>query len=217
MPDQVAPRCSAPRDRRPARAVPGLDARLAGHLAARYGTEAAAVAGVAAHDPSLLEPFCEPLPYVGAELVFAARSELAVTLTDLLCRRTRAHLIDARATFLAAERAARLVAGELGWDDDRVDAEVAEYRARCAHELDAAGRHGTRRGRTMTTAPRLPTVARPARRATATARETSAARDLGALTGALDAAGVAWDDGAATLDDHARDWWPRLDRVGRAR
>ena len=126
-------------DRRPARPSPGLDARLAGHLAARYGTEAARRRGIAAHDPSLLEPFCEPLPYVGAELVFAARSELAVTLTDLLCRRTRAHLIDARATFLAAERAARLVAGELGWDDDRVDAEVAEYRARCAHELDAAG------------------------------------------------------------------------------
>jgi hypothetical protein len=31
------------------------------------------------------------------------------------------------------------VAGELGWDEARVEAEVAEYRARCTHELDAAG------------------------------------------------------------------------------
>jgi glycerol-3-phosphate dehydrogenase len=120
-------------------AVPGIDPALAEHLAFRYGTEAAAVVGVAAQDASLLEPFCEPLPYVGAELVFAARSELAVTLSDLLCRRTRAHLIDARAAFEHAPTAARLVAGELGWDATRVDAEVAEYRARCAHELDAAG------------------------------------------------------------------------------
>jgi glycerol-3-phosphate dehydrogenase len=119
--------------------VPGIDPALAEHLAARYGTEAAAVVGVAAHDPSLLEPFCEPLPYAGAELVFAARSELAVTLSDLLCRRTRAHLIDARAAFEHAPTAARLVAGELGWDAARVDAEVAEYRSLCAHELDAAG------------------------------------------------------------------------------
>ena len=119
--------------------VPGVDAAVASHLAARYGTEAASVVGIAAADRSLLEPFCEPLPYVGAELVFAARSELAVTLTDLLCRRTRAHLIDTRASFIGAERAARIVAGELGWDDARVAAEVAEYRARCAHELDAAG------------------------------------------------------------------------------
>ncbi|HEV3213407.1 MAG TPA: glycerol-3-phosphate dehydrogenase/oxidase [Acidimicrobiales bacterium] len=120
-------------------AVPGIGASLAEHLASRYGTEAAAVVGVATHDPSLLDPFCEPLPYVGAELVYAARSELAVTLSDLLCRRTRAHLIDARAAFTHAEHAARIVAGELGWDDARVTAEVAEYRSRCAAELDAAG------------------------------------------------------------------------------
>src|ERR1039458_5640840 len=119
--------------------VPGIDQALADRLARRYGTEAPAVVGVAAQDPSLLRPFIEGLSYIGAELVFAARSELAVTLTDLLCRRTRAHLIDARATFNAAERAARIVAGELGWDEARVEAEVAEYRGRCAHELDAAG------------------------------------------------------------------------------
>jgi len=122
--------------------VPGVTPQLAGHLTRRYGTEAAAVVGVAAQDPSLLEPFCEPLPYVGAELVHAARAELAVTLTDLLARRTRAHLIDARRTFVAAERAARIVAGELGWDQARQDAEVAAYRARCAEELDAAGAMG---------------------------------------------------------------------------
>ena len=122
--------------------VPGVDPGLSDRLARRYGTEAAAVAGIAAQDPTLLEPFSPPLPYVGAELVHAARAELAVTLTDLLCRRTRAHLIDARAASAAAEHAARIVAGELGWDDARVEREVSAYRALCAEELERAGAMG---------------------------------------------------------------------------
>jgi glycerol-3-phosphate dehydrogenase len=115
---------------------------LESHLASRYGTETAAVMDLGAHDTSLLEPFAEGLPYIGAELVFAARNELAVSLTDLLCRRTRAHLMDARATFGGAERAARIVADELGWDDARVDMEIDGYRERCRLELDAAGVRG---------------------------------------------------------------------------
>jgi glycerol-3-phosphate dehydrogenase len=119
--------------------VPGVEPTLSDRLFRRYGTEAAAVVGVAAHDPSLLEPFCEGLPYTGAELVYAARAELAVTLEDLLCRRTRAHLIDARAASAAAAHAASLVASELGWDAARMATEVADYQALCTRELDAAG------------------------------------------------------------------------------
>jgi len=119
--------------------VPGVTSALATRLVRRYGTEAPAVVGVAANDRSLLEPICDALPYVGAEFLYAARSELVVTLEDLLCRRTRAHLIDARATSAAADRVASLVASELGWDAVRVETEVAAYRARCGRELAAAG------------------------------------------------------------------------------
>lgn len=119
--------------------VPGVEAALADRLARRYGTEAASVVGLAAQDATLLEPVLDGLPYTGAELVFAVRAELATTLEDLLCRRTRAHLIDARSCWRGAERAARVVAGELGWDESRVAAEVAAYRARCELELGAAG------------------------------------------------------------------------------
>jgi glycerol-3-phosphate dehydrogenase len=119
--------------------VPGADPTMSGRLVRRYGTEAARVVGVAASDPTLLEPFCDALPYTGAELIFAARDELAITLSDLLCRRTRAHLLDARATYAAAERAARIVAGELGWDEARIADEVADYRESCTRELAAAG------------------------------------------------------------------------------
>ncbi len=119
--------------------VPGVDEALSDRLAHRYGTEAARVVGLAAQNPTLLEPVVGGLPYVGAELVFAVREELAITLEDLLVRRTRAHLIDSRACWHAAERAARVVASELGWDEARVASEVAAYRALCERELDAAG------------------------------------------------------------------------------
>ena len=103
------------------------------HLARRYGTEASVVQGLIARDPALGEPLVPGLPYVKAEAVFAVRAEMARSLDDVLDRRTRARLLDRDATWDAAETVARLLAPELGWDDDDVARAVEEYRA----ELDA--------------------------------------------------------------------------------
>jgi glycerol-3-phosphate dehydrogenase len=108
------------------------------HLARRYGADAPAVAALAASDPTLAERPLAPLPYLGAEFLYGARTEMAVTLEDLLCRRTRAHLQDARATRAGARRVAEIVAGELGWDSARVDAEVAAYERLVDEEFGAA-------------------------------------------------------------------------------
>jgi alkyldihydroxyacetonephosphate synthase len=55
--------------------------------------------------------------------------------------------------------------------------------------------------------PQLPTsLATPP--GEAATRTDAPVRDLAVLTSALDAAGVTWRVDAATLDDHARDWWP---------
>lgn len=118
----------------PPRRVDGAD-----HLAGRYGNEAGAVRALASSDPRLAEPLVPGLPYLAAEAVWAVRHEMATTLADVLDRRTRARLADRDATAAAAERVARLVAPELGWDDDRVEAEVARYRAALAAERDGAG------------------------------------------------------------------------------
>ncbi len=69
----------------------GLDA----HLASRYGTEAEAVALLAASDPDLARPIVPGLPYVRAEVVHAVRCEMALTVDDVLSRRTRARLLAA--------------------------------------------------------------------------------------------------------------------------
>jgi glycerol-3-phosphate dehydrogenase len=62
---------------------------------------------------------------------------MARTLDDVLDRRTRARLLDREATSAAAESVARLLAPELGWDDDAVARAVEEYRAELDAERDA--------------------------------------------------------------------------------
>ena len=67
--------------------------------------------------PELLEPVVAGLPYTGAELVYAAREEMARTLDDVLSRRTRAMIQRAQATMDAAAAVAALIAPDMGWDD----------------------------------------------------------------------------------------------------
>ena len=57
-------------------------------LVRRYGTEAPAVVALADGRPELLEPLGPP--YCAAELLWAVRHELALTVEDLVDRRTRA-------------------------------------------------------------------------------------------------------------------------------
>lgn len=57
------------------------------------------------------------------------------------------------------------------------------------------------------TTPQLPTQL-PVAPGVASTRTTAASRDVAAITEALDRSDVAWHDGMAELDDHARDWWP---------
>ncbi len=114
-------------------------AKVSAHLAGRYGTRAADVAALMDADPSLGELAIEGLPYLRAEFLYAAREEMVVTLIDLLTRRTRAHLMDARATLAAADSVSMLVASVLGWDEPRRVSEVESYRALVEHELSAAG------------------------------------------------------------------------------
>lgn len=108
------------------------------HLAHRYGSEAAEVRSLIALDASLGDPLVPGLPYLRAEAVFAVRAEMATTLVDVVCRRTRAHLRDRAATLAAAPSIATLLGGELGWDATETDRQLAAYRALCDAEEHAA-------------------------------------------------------------------------------
>ena len=107
-------------------------------LKERFGSDARAILELIAHDPSLAEPLIDGLPYRAAEAIQAVREEMAMTLEDVLSRRTRALLLDRRATRLGARRVAELIAPELGWDSARIDAEVAAFADVCAREEAAS-------------------------------------------------------------------------------
>jgi glycerol-3-phosphate dehydrogenase len=109
------------------------------HLYHRYGADTAKVLDMIRDEPALGSCPIMGQPYVGAEFLFGAREEMATSLVDLLTRRTRAHLHDARATLGAAESIANIVAEELGWDDAEVVHQVMAYRALVEYEFDAAG------------------------------------------------------------------------------
>ena len=112
---------------------------LGTHLYHRFGGDATTVLEMIQNDPSLGECPIAGQPYVGAEFIFSAREEMATSLVDLLTRRTRAHLHDARATLAAAPAIAQLVAPEMGWGDGEIATQVEAYRALVDHEFSAAG------------------------------------------------------------------------------
>jgi glycerol-3-phosphate dehydrogenase len=78
-------------------------------LVRKYGAEAPAVLAMADGDPALLEPIAPTVPTTRAELLFAVRHECALTVDDLLDRRTRIGLVPADRT--VAEPAAQVVIG----------------------------------------------------------------------------------------------------------
>ena len=127
-----------------------VPAALVTHLSARYGDEYGAVLAVAAGRPELLLPVVDGLPYVGAEIVYAARHEMARTVADVLDRRTRALLLDARLCAHAAPSVASLLAAELGWTADQEEAEAARFVDHALGELASAGL-----GRAATRAPQV--------------------------------------------------------------
>mgnify|MGYP006269002769 CR=1 FL=1 len=92
-----------------------------------YGSDARGIEDLAAENPALGEKIHEDLPYVGAEVVWAARHEMARSVEDVLARRTRSLLLGARQSVEAAPAVARLLAGELGRDEDWEKAQVAAY------------------------------------------------------------------------------------------
>jgi glycerol-3-phosphate dehydrogenase len=124
---------------RTADARPSDAAAIAAHLAGRYGSETPAVLSVTDGRPELLDALVPGLNYRKAEALYAVRQEMACTLDDVLDRRTRASLRDARGAADAARGVAELVGPELGWDTDRVHREAESYADRVRADLAEAG------------------------------------------------------------------------------
>jgi glycerol-3-phosphate dehydrogenase len=106
----------------------GVATATARRLVRRYGSEAPAVARLAAATPGLGQPIAPGATAIRAELVYAVQREMALTLSDLLIRRTHVFYETPGHGLAEAHELAALVAPELGWDAARSARDVAAYR-----------------------------------------------------------------------------------------
>ena len=105
----------------------GLPSTAAPHLVRTFGDDAMNVLALAESDADLAQPLVADLPYLGAEVVYACRQEMALTVEDSLARRTRISLEDATRGLAIAQHVAALMAREIGWGDAETQRRVADF------------------------------------------------------------------------------------------
>ena len=110
----------------------GLDADTATHLCGVYGTRSPIIAQRIAADRTLGERLDRELPYVWAEVEFAATHDLARTVEDVLARRVPLLLVSRDQGLGVAERVADVLGKILGWDATRRSQMLDEYKAEVA-------------------------------------------------------------------------------------
>lgn len=118
----------------------GLSDQSATRLVSLYGARARDVVQEAKDDPVLLAVVHQATGAIGAEMVFATRREFAVSLADVMARRTLlafapGHGLD------SVDAIADLLAQRCQWDADRRAAEISGYEAWLSH-IAVPGRTG---------------------------------------------------------------------------
>jgi glycerol-3-phosphate dehydrogenase len=116
-----------------------LPVATAKHLAHKYGTRAPDVLGLVDSDSSLTQLLVEGEAPIRAQVVYAARKEMALTIEDVLTRRIGLQLYGWRLAILAAPAVAEILRHELGWSDEQEASALDEYVAKVNHMLTTAG------------------------------------------------------------------------------
>ena len=101
----------------------GLPSDTIPHLIAAYGSRYRDVLDLSERNPAWRMRVANDSPVIGAQLVWAVRHEMAITLSDAVVRRTPLGALGYPGD-AAAERAARLVGEERGWSDGKIRSEI---------------------------------------------------------------------------------------------
>ncbi len=102
---------------------------IASRLVRAYGDRWPLVWAFAERDRALAEPLVAGLPYIAAEVLYAAEREMACTVCDVLMRRTQIAFETRDAGRAVAPRVAELLAPIRGWDAGERATAVAQYDA----------------------------------------------------------------------------------------
>ncbi|HZS61645.1 MAG TPA: glycerol-3-phosphate dehydrogenase/oxidase [Gemmatimonadaceae bacterium] len=102
---------------------------IANRLVRAYGDRWPLVWAYGERDAALREAIVPGLPYIYAEVLYAAEREMACTISDVLMRRTQIAFETRDAGRSAARRVAELLARPRGWDADAQRAALEQYAA----------------------------------------------------------------------------------------
>jgi glycerol-3-phosphate dehydrogenase len=92
-----------------------------------YGSDAPALRALMESDAELAKPLHPALPITAAQIVWAAREEMARTVEDALARRTRALFLNCAAALDMAPKVAAIMADELKRDQAWRDAQILQF------------------------------------------------------------------------------------------
>lgn len=111
---------------------------VAHRLSVTFGRAAKNILDLVKEDKSLGQHIIPEHPMIRAEVVYAVREELAVTIEDVLARRLGVQFYTWRGARDAAATVGAILGAELGWTDDQTQSSVNAYVSYINRLLDLA-------------------------------------------------------------------------------
>jgi glycerol-3-phosphate dehydrogenase len=93
-----------------------------------YGSESDKLHALEQNNPQLKEKIHPLLPYTFAEIEWAIQEEMAITLEDVLARRTRSILLNAKASIEAAPKVVEFMAAKLNHNNHWKEEQLKSYK-----------------------------------------------------------------------------------------
>jgi glycerol-3-phosphate dehydrogenase len=115
----------------------GLSAESITHLLNRYGSMISEVLELVKENPALGKKLSPELPYIKAEIYYAASHEGAQSIDDVISRRTRIAFEAHNSGLNLADVISEIIAPVLGWSTKERKSSVAAYELLVEHELAA--------------------------------------------------------------------------------
>ena len=92
-----------------------------------YGADMEDIEKLAGSDPKMAAKIHPDYDYTVAEVVWAVREEMARSVEDVLSRRVRLLVIDARAAIASAPKVAEVMAAELGFGQEWIKNQLQNF------------------------------------------------------------------------------------------
>ena len=105
----------------------GISSEEVLRLLNRYGSDIFEFAEILNSHPELRQPVSEHAQYLGVEIYFAASHEGAMSVSDVLLRRTRIFFESGDYGLSSTARVAEIISPLLGWSAEQAQASIREY------------------------------------------------------------------------------------------